>query len=258
MATQTLSIILLSLTLLFGLATLAYLFFRKGKPTLLILVVEKIGTPAKNSRLKEEWVSVKSLEKTLNTLCKKGFSFVSLADLKEGHKLPPKPVLLAFIGGYQTVFTDIFPLLKTCRIKASVFLSPSFVDTYNAWQSPEDEPWQKMLTAKQLKTLQTSRLISFGVLPLNGKPSADQTAEEACFELTESAFRLKNLLGLKAEAYAWNDTEKENLSAIQNRSEMPILSFQKGINPLPEKKVFKTLRLGKNPLFTRFQIFKQR
>ena len=258
MATQPLSIILFSLAALSGLVSLLCFFLRKAKPSLLVLVVEKIGNPAENSRLKEEWVSVKSLKKTLNTLCKKGFSFVSLADLKEGHKLPPKPVLLAFIGGYQTVFTDIFPLLKTCRIKASVFLSPSFIDTYNAWQSPEDEPWQKMLTAKQLKTLQTSRLISFGVLPLNGKPSADQTAEEACFELTESAFRLKNLLGLKAEAYAWNDTEKENLSAIQNRSEMTILSFQKGINPLPEKKVFKTLRLGKNPLFTRFQIFKQR
>ena len=258
MATQPLSIILFSLAALSGVVSLLCFFLRKANPSLLVLAVEKIGTPVENSRLKEEWVSVQSLEKILNTLCKKGFSFVSLADLKEGHKLPPKPVLLAFIGGYQTVFTDIFPILKTCRIKASVFLSPSFVDTYNAWQSPEDEPWQKMLTAKQLKTLQTSRLISFGVLPLHGKPSSGQTAEEAYFELTESAFRLKNLLGLKAEASAWNDMGKNNLSAIQNRSEMPILTFQNGINPLAEKKVFKTLRLGKNPLFTRFQIFKQR
>ena len=113
MATQPLSIILFSLAALSGLVSLLCFFLRKAKPSLLVLVVEKIGTPAENSRLKEEWVSVKSLEKTLNTLCKKGFSFVSLADLKEGHKLPPKPVLLAFIGGYQTVFTDIFPLLKS-------------------------------------------------------------------------------------------------------------------------------------------------
>jgi hypothetical protein len=262
MATQTLTIILLGTIVLLSLATLLYFLLRKTSPSLLVLVVEKIGVPPASSRLKEEWTTPQVLEKTIEKLTKKGFSFLSLADLKSKKPLPQKPVILAFIGGYQTVFTEALALLKKHHLKACVFLSPNFVASYNAWQSPEEESWQNMLTAKQIKSLQTSRLISFGAMGLNGQDLSLLSTQEALFELSESAFRLNKLFGLQAEGFVWNSnlkTKEKNLAEFSHQlGNLPLLTFQKGINPLEEKIIFRTLHLGKTPLYTALQIFKQR
>ena len=121
MATQSLVIILFSAAVLSGVAACVYFLFRKENPALLVLVVEKIGVAPDSSHLKKEWVPLKSLEKTLEHLIKKNFSFISLADLKNKKKLPVKPVLLCFMGGYQTVYTQALPLLKKHNLKACLF-----------------------------------------------------------------------------------------------------------------------------------------
>ena len=262
MATQSLVIILFSAAVLSGVAACVYFLFRKENPALLVLVVEKIGVAPDSSHLKKEWVPLKSLEKTLEHLIKKNFSFISLADLKNKKKLPVKPVLLCFMGGYQTVYTQALPLLKKHNLKACLFLSPRFVDGYNECQSPDEEPWQNMLTAKQLKYLQTSKLFSFGAMGLNRKDLSLLPTEETLFELTESAFRLKKLFKLSIDGFAWNcglkKHEEKLTNLCQKLEKLPFITFQKGINSPKERQILRSIHLGKNLTFAALQIFKQR
>ena len=131
-----------------------------------VLVFQKVGHPFDNSQLKKQWVTPKVLENWLLFLTKKGYQFITPADL---HKpLPQKPIMLAFIGGFQSFYTEAFPLLKKYNIPATCAVAVDTLGTYNSWQDPCMEPWQNILTSKQLDELVKNKLVQVATLGLTG------------------------------------------------------------------------------------------
>lgn len=243
-------------------AAVFYFFLRRRPHALFVLAYEKIGKAPKHSRLKKEWVSPSQFEKELKWLRLHGFTPVSLEKIAEG-KLPQKPVLLAFMGGYQSFITDIFPLLEKHQTQAAVFIPPALMGTYNGWQDPHQEPWQNLLTEKQLKTLQKSGLISFGALGLEAEDLTQQPQEYASYSARESLFRLKTQLGLKPNGFAfWPAAEFDAQRAariLPENFKAPVLTPRIGVNKrMGKHRLLKVLFPAKNPLRVRYALWKHR
>lgn len=229
-------------------ATAVCLFFRRAKRALIVLVYDKIGRAPANSRLKNEWTSPSALERTLKTLARRQFTTVLPAGLTQ-KKLPAKPVMLAFMGGYQSFYTQVLPLLQKYNAKACVFLAQPYAGAYNAWQDPYQEPWQNILTPAQIKEAKQSGLVEFGALDLHVRDVTILPAEEAVFGLEENLFRLKKQLGLNAQSVAfWPAGNKKNAAPeqlVQRLKNFICLTRRAGVNE-PDKRTLplKTLRAG--------------
>ena len=241
-------------------ALCVYFFLRRRPHALFVLAYQKVGKAPKNSRLKNEWISPRTFEKTLVWLRAHGFTPVPLQKLAEG-KLPQKPVLLAFIGGYQSFISDIFPLLEKYQMPAAVFTAPDLAGTYNAWQNPHDEPWQNLLTEKELKTLHKSGLVSLGALGLGGQDVTLLPAEDAAVSVQESLFRLKTQLGIKPEGFAFCPAHrfdpKQAAELLPAGFVYPVLTPRKGFNKRTGKRrLLKVLFPAKQPLAVHYLLWK--
>ena len=79
--------------------------------------------------------SVKAFENTLKTLKRKGYETISLRELYDLkiQKVDDKKkrIVLNFDDGFLDNFTIVFPLLKKYGMKATVYVSPDFVDKRN-------------------------------------------------------------------------------------------------------------------------------
>ncbi len=243
-------------------AAVFYFFLRRRPHALIVLVYEKAGTPPPNSRLKNEWINPHAFETMLQRLKSRRFTPVSLEKIAEG-KLPQKPVLLAFMGGYQSFITDIFPLLEKHQTQAAVFIPPALMSTYNGWQDPHQEPWQNLLTEKQLKILQKSGLVSFGALGLEAEDLTQRPQEYASYSARESLFRLKTQLGLKPNGFAfWPAAEFDAQRAariLPENFKAPVLTPRIGVNKrMGKHRLLKVLFPAKNPLRVRYALWKHR
>lgn len=243
-------------------ALCVYFFLRRRPHALFVLAYQKAGRAPRQSRLKDEWITPQAFEKTLLWLRANGFTTVSLQKLSEG-KLPQKPVLLAFIGGYQSFVTDIFPLLGKYQMQAAVFIAPDLTGTYNAWQDPHAEPWQNLLTEKELKTLQKSGLVSLGALGLSAQDVTRLPEQDAAVAVRESLFRLKDQLGLKPEGFAFWPAEqfdpKQAASLLPDGFTAPLLTPRHGLNKRTGKRrLLKVFFPAKQPLAVRYLLWKHR
>lgn len=209
------------------------------KPFLPVLTYQKIGNPPINSHLKKEWVSPHRLEKMLAFLTKRTYTFITPADLQK--PLPAKPVLLTFMGGYQTHYTHVFPILKKYNVRATLFVATDALGTYNQWQNPYQEPWQNTLTPAQLKEMYKSGLLCVGTLGLTGNNLLMcENPHLAREEILESIHRLKMLHKIDACAVGfWPGIKDKNLARTQEicaELNLPVITSAKGTNASCETK----------------------
>lgn len=221
-----------------------------------VLAYQKIGRATAKSRLKNEWTSPRQLDKTFTRLIKRGYTFITPLDLQK--KLPAKPIMLVFIGGYQSFYTDVFPLLQKHNICATLFVAVQTLGTYNSWQDPYKEPWQNIVTEKQLKEMMKSKLVQIGTLGLDGHNLLKDDPAAAQQTLLESIYRLEKLHKINPCAVAFwplvADPQHRAL-AIGGGLELPIITSQKGVNARTETKFLRILKPG---LFTKFLLWKNK
>ena len=216
------------------------------KPLLPVLAFDKIGTPPRFSHLKDTWTSVSRLEKTLTFLTKHNYTFITPLELNQ--PLPAKPVLLVFFGGYQSFYTDVFPLLQQHRACATVCLPVDPIGTYNSWQDPYQEPWQNMLTAKQLDCLRQSGLVQFGTLGLTGENLLHVPPAIAREAILESIHRFQKLYKIDVCAAAfWPGVKDKQLARTRGICaglNLPVFTSVYGKNTPDEKQFLKVLKPG--------------
>ncbi len=230
------------------LAAAVCLFVRRASASIIVLRYVKVGRAPQLSRLKKEWTSADDLEQTLQTLSRRGFKTVLPAELLQG-RLPAKPVMLAFMGGYQSFYTQVLPLLKKYNAKACVFLAQPYIGGYNAWQPPYIEPWQNILTHAEIKEAKQSGLVEFGALDLHVRDCATLPEEEAVFGAKENIFRLKKQTGLNIQSFAFwpagGKTKNAVPALVQHLKGLVCLTVRPGVNDPKEITLpLKTLRGG--------------
>lgn len=237
-----------------------WLFFRRRKPELPVIFFEKIGKVFPHSALSEEWTSTKSLLSLFNYLSRRGFTSITPEDLS--HPLPPKPVLLAFLGGYRSFYQKVFPLLKKHKIKATLFVATDLVGTYNSWQDPHQEPWQDLVTKEELQEMHASGFVSVGVLPLKADDISTLPLEKAEFALTESAYRFEHQFGFAPKAscnYPARRTDSNIASLPLWNNQHPLFIISEEHNMLPLKNFVLNGFFFNRPLwYTRLLLWKLR
>ncbi len=240
-----------------------FFMLRQAPKALAVLMYEKIGTPPKKSHLKNEWIPPHQFEKTLLWLQKKGFTPISIKALKNRSKLPQKPFILAFMGGYRSFIEDLFPLLQKYKVPAVLFIAPALAGTYNAWQSPYEEAWQNLLTREEMALLQKSGLIDFGALALEAEDLTSIPLENAVYSVKESLFRMQTQLGIQTEAFAFWPAKKFDIKTaaevLPNGFDLPVITPQIGLNAYHKQMDFlNVLQPAKNPWAARYTLWKHR
>ena len=240
-----------------------YFLLRRRPHALFVLAYEKAGAAPKHSSLKGEWISPQVFGRHLNWLSKHGFTVISLQTLSSARRLPAKPVVLVFLGGYQSFFTQIFPMLKQANTPVAVFLPPALAGAYNAWQDPHREPWQNLLTENQIKEMQKSGLIDFGALCENGEDLTLLPLQQAAGLLQESAAVMQIRLKLKPKGFAFWPAARFTLKKASRL--LPegfgglVLTPLEGPNKRTGKKLFlKVLFPARRPLAVRWALWKRR
>ncbi len=203
-----------------------------------VLTFQKIGKIPVDSHLKNQWATPQALENWLTFLTQKGYQFVTPADLSQS--LPQRPIMLAFIGGFQSFYTEVFPLLKKYKIPATCAVAVETLGTYNSWQDPHKEPWQNILTPSQLDDIVKSKLVQVATLGLTGNDLTELPLQQAQQEIAESIYRLKKLHDIEAGSVALWPWASQH-TKIHYNPDLPIFTAEKGVNELTEKKTFRVL-----------------
>ena len=217
------------------------------KSFLPVLVYQKIGYAPKNSHLKNQWIRANKLDKTLSFLLRRHYTFITPADLQK--KLPAKPVLLTFFGGYQSFYTEVFPLLKKYKVCATLLVAADTLGTYNSWQDPFQEPWQNTLTPKQLKEVSQSGWVMVGTLGLSGRNLlACSSPAQAREEILESIHRLHTLHKLDVCSAGFGPWAKDknlaHTTSIADELHLPVITSAKGTNAPTEKQFLRVMHPG--------------
>lgn len=77
-----------------------------------------------------------------------------LASMRDGSPLPPKAILLTFDDGYESFYTEVFPLLKKYNFPAVMAIITSWLEGY---APPDAGP---VLTWNQLREMESSGLVT--------------------------------------------------------------------------------------------------
>ncbi|MBU0755740.1 MAG: polysaccharide deacetylase family protein, partial [Planctomycetes bacterium] len=93
----------------------------------------------------------------MSYLNKNGFHGISLYDLrdhiKEGKRLPRKPVVITFDDGYLDNWVNAMPLLKKYGMQATVFVSLDFIDPKPKVRPTLEQVWAGTLDESSLQTV---------------------------------------------------------------------------------------------------------
>lgn len=136
-------------------------------------------------------LTVSEFEHQISILKANGYTPISSDDLYRwlsGKKrLPPRPVLITFDDGYESVYVHAYPILKKHGFKATVFLVGSTVNTKNH------------LTWDQIREMVRSRTVEIGNHTYAGHGGTSQNPEYLSWTLDEVLSDLQKLARLCRE-----------------------------------------------------------
>jgi len=168
-------------------------------------------------------------------------------------------IMLLFLDGYRSFYTNIFPILSAEKIPATVGLIPGWIGKYNGFSQP---PWQDMMTQQELATLEKTPFISFAAEPLNGEDVSSLTEEEASFAISESIFRLRQNHHLSPRFAALPTVRPLPPAAVKAAENLPVFSSCIGVNFPSETQytpcVLRVLFPDEHPLRTAYYLWKHR
>lgn len=223
-----------------------FLLLRKAKHKLVILAFDRVETPRQINQLRRLLAFLKK------------HHFTAILPQQLSRKLPPKPVLLVFFGGYRSFYTTVFPLLSSEKTAASLFVPPAWLGQYNGWQRP---PWQDILTVAELKKLAKNPFIAIGALTLQAQDINTLNSTEAAFAFSESLHRLKNER-LAPQAIALWPAKRVALPHTPHDFliyNLPVFGPRFGINQIEKPaKLLRIVAPQTHPLLTWFILWKQR
>ncbi len=141
-------------------------------------------------------VSVKAFERQMRFLKTHNYnvlSLESLADLiKEKKKIPPKTIAITFDDGYKDNYIYAFPILKKYNLPATVFVIINEVGRSDR------------LSWEEIKTMQDSRLITFGSHCLGPEPLVNiKSNRKLMVEIFDSKRILEESLGKKVNMFSY-------------------------------------------------------
>lgn len=162
-------------------------------------------------------------EKQIETLSQAGYSFLTVSDIAEiidgKKKMPSKAAALSFDDGYRDFYTDVFPILKKHKIKATVYVVPYFIDKSN------------FMFASQIREVIDSKLIELGAHTMHHLYLKGISSSKAWEEINESRIELENKFNVNVVsfAYPYGAFDQQTISFVKNAGFKTAVSTIPGI-----------------------------
>jgi peptidoglycan/xylan/chitin deacetylase (PgdA/CDA1 family) len=175
-------------------------------------------------------VTPKKFEEQLSGLVASGFRAMALRDLLEtvrlGKSIPHRTFVVTFDDGYENVYLEAWPILKSLQIPATIFLATSYLDSdapfpFDDWKEAgaahvPTTAWRPLKTA-QCREMTESGLIELGAhththADFEGDPVTFENDMRECMAVLYGRFGLagasfafpfgKSRLGYKSHEFA--------------------------------------------------------
>lgn len=136
-----------------------------------------------------------TFEQQVKTLQDANYSFMTVGELGEvlngEKKLPKKPVILTFDDGYRDFFTDVFPILKKYKIKATEYVVSGFIGKPN------------YMFSEQIEEISRSGLVEIGAHTVHHVSLAYKLLPVVQFEVQKSKSDLERSYGIRVVSFAY-------------------------------------------------------
>lgn len=176
---------------------------KRSRVKIPIFMYHHIGEAATDED-KPLFVSAERFKEQMRFLCREKYETISLEDMadafRSGKPLPPKPIIITFDDGTETIYRNALPVLQAHDFKAAVFLTINYIERKDL---PE-RSFSKLspLTWEEIKEMQ-ERGISFYPHSLTHPRLTQVAREEAYFEIKESRNILESRLNKKTAFFAY-------------------------------------------------------
>lgn len=205
-------------------------------PKFIVLLYHKIGQYPRDAKFPGLYVTEENFDKQIKYLKNKGYTFITLSELKilhdyrYGHSnagangknkiqedIPAnlinekgKYVSITFDDGSKSVYSNGFKVMKNNGVKATVFMVSGLIGGVNDWDIRNGETADEMLDVKDLKEM-AEYGIEFGAHTKTHPHLTQISPEQAYNELFESKKDLESLLtaGINFFAYPYGDFSEE-------------------------------------------------
>ncbi len=171
------------------------------------------------------FVSPSRLEEQIEYLLQNGYTPIFFEDLKNVDKIQ-KPVLLTFDDGYDDNYTDLFPILKKYKVKATIFMITGSIGT------------EHYLTTEQIQEMSNSGYVSFQSHTVTHEFLSTRTDEQLETELLESKKQLAKITGKESFVlcYPTGKYSQASLDATRKHYQFGLLmsgpNYVTGSNPV--------------------------
>jgi hypothetical protein len=143
-------------------------------------------------------------EQGMATLRSRDYRAVGLAEaltcLRRKARFPDRAFVLTFDDGFQTVYTEAFPVLQRYGMSATVFLTVGASPSSHA-RLPEREG-RAMLSWSEVREMQAGG-IDFGAHTLTHPDLTRLSEDEIAREMSESKSAIENALGITVTSFAY-------------------------------------------------------
>jgi peptidoglycan/xylan/chitin deacetylase (PgdA/CDA1 family) len=150
-------------------------------------------------------ITTRDFESHLNYLAENGYRVIRLRELVDfllGHALapPPRSVVITVDDGHESVYTELFPLVKKARIPITLFIYPSAIS-----HASYALTWGQLreLTASGLFDVQSHTYWHPNFKIERQRLDPRRYDEFVIFQLTQSKATLERMLGCRVDLLAW-------------------------------------------------------
>lgn len=170
--------------------TATYIYYEKGNLSLPILLYHHIEQNGNDSRY---YVSPTQFASQMDWLAQRGYHTITIAQsldvLIRGGELPPKPIVITFDDGHESVYQNAFPIMREYGFRGVFYIVANRLGVDNFVDENE-----------------LSELINAGwEIGSHSMTHADLTADHSIArrEILDSRLKLEDLLGIKVVSFAY-------------------------------------------------------
>lgn len=156
-----------------------------------VIMYHKVDGNSATSRLS---VSPESFEKQMRFLKNQRYNVVKLEDLADiirKNKIPPKTIAITFDDGYESNYTNAFPVLKKVGLHATIFIIPALVGT------------EGYLNWNQIIEMSESGFVGIGSHTMTHPWLPTQPVQKLDPEIRDSKIAIENRLNKEAAAFSY-------------------------------------------------------